>query len=216
MQVKHAWSSCPRSRPPGWSRGSVSCCRGCAPWRRPRKRRTRCCGPSWSCGWRSLNAAAVVLTGYGTMPPERAAQVMAMLLGVPVSAGRADKASGRLAAQLGKAGFDAAMLAALAGEKALAADETPVNVLDSSLPSGTHLGLLRAEDAQAVMLPEGAKTAGSWLPIRIPPLAWSLRPGRARPPSGRHRVAAAGRASRDHGAWLRATRRRRRSSRSAR
>ena len=66
-----------------------------------------------------LNAAAVVLTGYGNVPPERAAQVMAMLPGVPVSAGRAVKASGRLAAQLGKAGFDAAMLAALAGEKAL-------------------------------------------------------------------------------------------------
>ena len=78
--------------------------------------------------------AAVVLTGYGNVPPERAAQVMAMLLGVPVSPGWVDKASGRLAAQLGKAGFDAAMLAALAGEKALAADETPVNVLDSSAP----------------------------------------------------------------------------------
>jgi hypothetical protein len=81
-----------------------------------------------------LNAAAVVLTGYGNVPPERAAQVMAMLLGAPVSPGWVDKASGRLAAQLGKAGFDAAMLAALAGEKALAADETPVNVLDSSAP----------------------------------------------------------------------------------
>ena len=31
-------------------------------------------------------------------------------------------------------GFDAAMLAALAGQDALAADETPVNVLDSSAP----------------------------------------------------------------------------------
>ena len=81
-----------------------------------------------------LNAAAVVLTGYGNVPPERAAQVMAMLLGVPVSSGWVDKASGGLAAQLGKAGFGAAMLAALAGEKALAADETPVNVLDSSAP----------------------------------------------------------------------------------
>jgi transposase len=81
-----------------------------------------------------LNAAAVVLTGYGNVPPERAAQVMAMLLGVAVSPGWVDKASARLAAQLGQAGFDAAMLAALAGEKALAADETPVNVLDSSAP----------------------------------------------------------------------------------
>ena len=81
-----------------------------------------------------LNAAAVVLTAYGNVPPERAAQVMAMLLGVPVSPGWVDKASGRLAAQLGKAGFDAAMLAALAGEKALAADETPVNVLSKNAP----------------------------------------------------------------------------------
>jgi hypothetical protein len=76
-----------------------------------------------------LNAAAVVLTAYGNVPPERAAQVMGMLLGVPVSAGWAVKAGVRLAAQLGKAGFGEAMLAALAGEKALAADETPVNVL---------------------------------------------------------------------------------------
>ena len=81
-----------------------------------------------------LNAAAVVLTAYGNVPPERAAQVMAMLLGVAVSPGWVDKASARLAAQLGKAGFDAAMLAALAGEEALAADETPVNVLDNSAP----------------------------------------------------------------------------------
>jgi transposase len=81
-----------------------------------------------------LNAAAVVLTAYGNVPPERAAQVMAILLGVPVSAGWVDKAGARLAAQLGKAGFGDAMLAALAGEKALAADETPVNVLDTSAP----------------------------------------------------------------------------------
>ena len=42
-----------------------------------------------------LNAAAVVLTAYGNVPPGRAAQVMAMLLGVPVSPGWVDKASGR-------------------------------------------------------------------------------------------------------------------------
>jgi hypothetical protein len=81
-----------------------------------------------------LNAAAVVLTAYGNVPPERAAQVMAMLLGVPVSPGWVDKASARLSAQLGKAGFEEAMLAALAGQDALAADETPVNVLDKDVP----------------------------------------------------------------------------------
>ena len=81
-----------------------------------------------------LNAAAVVLTAYGNVPSERAAQVMAMLLGVPVSPGWMDKASARLAAQLGKAGFDEAMLAALAGQDALAADETPVNVPGKNAP----------------------------------------------------------------------------------
>ena len=78
----------------------------------------------------ALNAAAVVLTAYGNVPPERAARVIGMLLGPEVSAGWVDKASARLSARLGRAGFDEAMLAALAGEGVLAADETPVSVLD--------------------------------------------------------------------------------------
>jgi Transposase IS66 family len=77
-----------------------------------------------------LNAAAVLLSGYGNVPAERAAQVIGMLLGIEVSAGWVDKAAGRVSAQLGKAGFEEAMRAALAGEGVLAADETPVNVLD--------------------------------------------------------------------------------------
>jgi hypothetical protein len=81
-----------------------------------------------------LNAAAVLLSCYGNVPPERAAQVMGMLLGVPVSAGWVDKAAARTSARLGKAGFDEAMIAALAAEKVLAADETPVNVLDKAAP----------------------------------------------------------------------------------
>ncbi len=71
-----------------------------------------------------LNAAAVLLTSYGNVPPERAARVMGMLLGVQVSAGWADKACSRLSARLAKAGFDEAMLAALTAEPVLAADET--------------------------------------------------------------------------------------------
>ena len=59
---------------------------------------------------------------------------MGMLFGAGVSAGWVDKASSRLSALLGKAGLDAAMLAALAGEKVLAADETPVNVLGRAAP----------------------------------------------------------------------------------
>jgi hypothetical protein len=45
-----------------------------------------------------------------------------------------DKAAGRVSAQLQKAGFDEAMIAALTAEQVLAADETPVNVLDKSVP----------------------------------------------------------------------------------
>ena len=81
-----------------------------------------------------LNAAAVLLSCYGNVPPERAAQVMGMLLGIPVSAGWVDKAAARVSAQLGKAGFDDAMIAALTAEEVLAADETPVNVLDKTVP----------------------------------------------------------------------------------
>jgi hypothetical protein len=58
---------------------------------------------------------------------------MGMLLGVPVSAGWVDKAAARVSAQLGKAGFDEAMIAALTAEGVLAADETPVNVLDKTV-----------------------------------------------------------------------------------
>ena len=82
-----------------------------------------------------LNAAAVLLSCYGNVPPERSAQVIAMLLGIPVSAGFVDKAAARVSAQLGKAGFEEAMLAALAAERVLAADETPVNVLDPAAPA---------------------------------------------------------------------------------
>ena len=81
-----------------------------------------------------LNAAAVLLSGYGNVPPERAAHVLGLLLGVPVSAGWVDKAAARVAARLGTAGFDEAMIAALTAEEVLAADETPVNVLDETAP----------------------------------------------------------------------------------
>jgi transposase len=59
----------------------------------------------------------VLLTAYGNVPPQRAAQVIGMLLGAPVSAGWVDKASARLPAMLGEAGLDEAMLAALAGQE---------------------------------------------------------------------------------------------------
>ncbi len=76
-----------------------------------------------------LNTAAVLLAAYGNVPPERAAHLIGMLLRIPVSAGFVDKAAARLDGRLQDAGFDDAMQAALAREPALAADESPVNVL---------------------------------------------------------------------------------------
>ena len=76
-----------------------------------------------------LNAAAILLTACGNVPPERAAKLIGLLLRTPVSAGFVDKASARLDGRLEDAGFDDAMQAALAAEPVLAADESPVNVL---------------------------------------------------------------------------------------
>ena len=76
-----------------------------------------------------VNTAAVLLSAYGNVPAERAANLIRMLLGIPVSPGFVDKASARLSDRLEDAGFDEAMRAALAAEPALGADETPVNVL---------------------------------------------------------------------------------------
>jgi len=86
-----------------------------------------------------INTAAVLLSSYGNVPSERTANLIGMLLGVPVSPGFVDLASERLSARLQDAGFDDAMQAALAGEPALAADETPVNLLDP------HAGLAEAD-----------------------------------------------------------------------
>ena len=79
-----------------------------------------------------LNAAAVLLTAYGNVPPERAAQRHGHAAGRAGLGGVGRQGRARLSAQLGQAGFDEAMLAALAAEKVLAADETPVNVLDKA------------------------------------------------------------------------------------
>ena len=82
-----------------------------------------------------LNAAAVLLSCHGNVPAERSAQLIGMLFGTEVSPGWVDKAVARMSARLKAAGFDEAMSAALAAEDVLAADETPVNVLDkTSLP----------------------------------------------------------------------------------
>jgi len=78
------------------------------------------------------SARAVLLSCYGNVPPEHAAHVMGMLLGVPVSAGWVDKAAARVAAQLGKAGFDEAMIAALTNHRRLHRLPAPTG------PAGRH------------------------------------------------------------------------------
>jgi hypothetical protein len=99
-----------------------------------------------------------VLTAYGNVPPERAAQLMGMLPGAGVSAGWVDKAGSRLSALLGTAGLDEAMIAALAGEMVLAADETPVNVIGRGAPQ-----LAAPEDGKDERDPEekDGKAAGA-------------------------------------------------------
>ena len=101
----------------------------------------RCCGklttadappgahPGTISSGAGINATAVLLSGYGNVPSERAARLIAMLLGMPVSPGFVDRASARLDDKLQAAAFDDAMQAALADEPVLGADETPVNVL---------------------------------------------------------------------------------------
>jgi hypothetical protein len=79
-----------------------------------------------------LNAAAVLLSCCGNVPAERSAQLIGMLTGEDVSAGWVDKAVARMSGRLKAGGFDEAMAAALAAEDVLAADETPVNVLDKA------------------------------------------------------------------------------------
>ncbi len=79
-----------------------------------------------------LNGTAVLLSCFGNVPAERSARLIGMLTGQDVSAGWVDKAVARVNDGLLKAGFDGAMLAALAAEDVLAADETPVNVVDKT------------------------------------------------------------------------------------
>jgi hypothetical protein len=106
-----------------------------------------------------LSAAAVLLSCYGNVPAERSARLIGMLTRQDVSSGWVDKAVARMNARLQEAGFDEAMLAALAAEDVLAADETPVNVLDRTplpAPAPGDAGEADPEDK-----PGKKETAGS-------------------------------------------------------
>ncbi|HEY2268406.1 MAG TPA: IS66 family transposase [Streptosporangiaceae bacterium] len=126
---------------PGWAQvRDVRISRRVTEWLLP-ARACPCCGqvtaadappglhPGTICYGPGINTAAVLLSGYGNVPAERAAHLIRMLLGMPVSPGFVDKASTRLDGKLQDAGSDEAMQAALAAEPVLGADETPVSVL---------------------------------------------------------------------------------------
>jgi transposase len=100
----------------------------------------------------------VLLTSYGNVLAERDANLIGMLLGVPVSPGFVDGASERLSSRLDEAGFDEAMQAALAAEPVLAADETPVKLID------LHAGLAKADAGAPHVLVVRTPHAGlTWL-----------------------------------------------------
>jgi transposase len=130
----------------------------------------RCCGkvnaaqaPPWAHPGSvsygpGINTAAVLLSSYGNVPAERTANLIGMLLGVPVSPGFVDGASERLSSRLDDAGFDEAMQAALGAEPVLAADETPVNLLDP------HAGLAEQDAGAPHVLVVRTPHAGlTWL-----------------------------------------------------
>jgi transposase len=106
----------------------------------------------------NVNAAAVLLASQGNVPIERAALLMAALVGAPVSAGFVAGALARLAGRLAAAGFDEAMAAALSAEPVLGADESPVNVLHPDrdeitgqpVPGAAHLMVIRTPDGRLV------------------------------------------------------------------
>jgi hypothetical protein len=105
----------------------------------------------------------VLLACYRNVPPERAAAVTGMLLGVPVSAGWVDKAAARVSAQLGKAGFDDAMIAALAADLGRDAgpppaardeqeDKDPEEKAEKTASGAPHVLIVRTPDGRLTWL----------------------------------------------------------------
>jgi hypothetical protein len=108
-----------------------------------------------------LNAAAVALTSFGNVPTERAATLVAMLLGQSVSPGFVDRANARLAQALTQAGFVEAMKAALLAEPVLTADESPVEVVTPATDEPTDQAKGQEPTAEAGTAPaeQGGGTA---------------------------------------------------------
>jgi transposase len=107
-----------------------------------------------------LSGTAVLLSCFGNVPAERSARLIGMLTGQEVSSGWVDKAVARMNAGLVAAGFDEAMLAALAAEDVLAADETPVNVVDKTpLPDPEPAGPCEEDPEETAGKQEDGKPA---------------------------------------------------------
>jgi transposase len=86
----------------------------------------------------NLQARAALLHAHGQLSQERAAEPVAGLFGVDVSAGWIGKVADRLAASL--AGFHADLGRALLAEPVLLGDETPVNAIEDSPETEEQLG----------------------------------------------------------------------------
>ncbi|MCA1851003.1 MAG: IS66 family transposase [Beggiatoa sp.] len=105
----------------------------------------------------NVNAAAILLASAGNVPVARTAMLMAALLGSPVSTGFVARAQERFAERLDAAGFDQAMIVALAAEPVLCGDETPVNVAHQGtdergapVPGSPHVITVRTPEQRLV------------------------------------------------------------------
>ena len=106
-----------------------------------------------------INGAAVLLSGYGNVPSERAARLIGMLLGIGVSPGFVDRASARLDEKLQAAGFDDAMQAALADEPVLGAVPVGGMACSDALCQPVHRSRRYAGGAlSGVLLPRVRRT----------------------------------------------------------
>ena len=117
----------------------------------------------------NVNAAAILLSSAGNVPVERTAMLMGALLCSPVSTGFVARAHERFADRLDAAGFDQAMIAALAAEPVLCGDETPVNIAHKDtdehgqpVPGSPHVVTVRTPEQRLVWyrsLPARTKVA---------------------------------------------------------
>jgi transposase len=106
----------------------------------------------------ALNAAAIVLTAHANVPPEKVAQVIGMLLGVPVSAGWVDKAASRLARQARRGRVRGPDGGRAGGRGRPAADETPVSVLGKAVPAAAGPDGDEADPDEEGKAPPGHRT----------------------------------------------------------